>query len=55
MKSLASFNLKLFKSVTGEKSVTENVEPRAIGDQITWLRFGGGARYSPGSGSLAVI
>lgn len=47
MKSLASFNLKLFKSVTREKSIPENVEPHAIGDQITWLRFGGGAWLPP--------
>lgn len=42
IKSWASFKLKLFKSVTKEVSITENVIPHVVGDQITLLKLGWG-------------
>lgn len=43
IKSLASFKLKLLKSVTKEMSITETVIPHGVGDQITLLKLGWGA------------
>lgn len=42
IKSLVSFNLKLFISVTKETPLREKVKAHTISDQITLLKFGRG-------------